>query len=75
MQAIKAVVQDGNVVVDDPLPLTGRYEAVLVLLDPDPWESLIKDARPRPELAKAGQIALEEYLSGKTTALIPDAMP
>jgi hypothetical protein len=75
MQAIKAVVQDGTVHIDDPLPLTGRYEAVLVLLDPDPWEPLIKDTRPRPELSKASQTALEEFLSGKTTALNPDAMP
>jgi hypothetical protein len=75
MQAIKAVVQDGSIVVDDPLPLKGRYEAVLVLLDPDPWEPLLADARPRPELAKASQAALEEFLSGKTTPLNPDAMP
>jgi hypothetical protein len=75
MQAIKAVVEDGNIVVNTPLPLRGRYEAVLVLLDPDPWDSLIEDSRPRPELAKASQAALDEFLSGKTTPLNPDAMP
>ncbi|MCC6124598.1 MAG: hypothetical protein IT426_06535 [Pirellulales bacterium] len=75
MQAIKAVVQDGSVVLDDPLPPKGRYEAVLVLLDPDPWEPILKDTRARPDLAKASQAALEEHLAGKTTAIHPDAMP
>jgi hypothetical protein len=74
MQAIKAVVQDGNVVLDGPLPLQGRYEAILVLLDPDPWDAILNDPRPRPELAKASQAALEEFLSGKTKVIDLDLM-
>ena len=74
MQAIKAVVQDGNVVLDGPLPLQGRYEAILVLLDPDPWDAILNDPRPRPELAKASQAALEEYLSGNTKVIDLDLM-
>jgi hypothetical protein len=75
MQAIKVTVQDGNVILNDPLPLHGRYEAVLVLLDADPWDAIVNDSRPRPELEKAGQAALEQFLAGKTTPLKSDNLP
>jgi hypothetical protein len=75
MQAIKATVQDGSVIFNDPLPPEGCYEAVLVLLDPNPWDAILNDPRPRPELEKASQAAMEEFLSGKTTPLNPETMP
>jgi hypothetical protein len=74
MQAIKATVQDGRVILDENVDLKGRFDAVVVLLDADPWTSIIQDPRPRPELVKAGQKAMQEYAEGKTTILDPDSM-
>jgi hypothetical protein len=75
MQAIKAVVENGNVVLTEPLAVEGRFEAIVIVLDPDPWDALIHDPRPRPELLKASREALEEYLQGETTPIDPVAMP
>ncbi len=75
MQAVKATVEDGRVVLDEPLPLEGRYEAIVIVLDPDPWRAVVNDPRPRPELAKASREALEGHLAGRTTSLDPDSMP
>ncbi|MBU4400814.1 MAG: hypothetical protein KKE86_15980 [Planctomycetes bacterium] len=43
--------------------------------EPDPWDKIIQDPSPRPELDKAAQEALEDYLQGRTTPLDPDNMP
>jgi hypothetical protein len=75
MKAIRVVVDNGHVVVEEPLDATGRHDAILVMLDPDPWDELLEDPRPRPELTKAGRDALEEHLCGKTTPLDPDRLP
>ena len=75
MKAVKVVVEDGNVILDEPLPAQGRFDAILVLLDPDPWDALVHDPRARPELAKAREQAHREFLQGKTTPLNPDKMP
>ena len=74
MQAIRAVVEDGNVVLDKPLDVKGRFEAILVVLDPDPWDAIINDPRPRPELIKAREEAHRDFLEGRTTPLDPDNM-
>ncbi len=74
MKAIKAIVEDGNVLLNEPLGAKGRFDAIVVVLDPDPWADLINDPRPRPELVKAGQEALKEFEEGKTTLLDPDRM-
>ena len=74
MQAIKATVQDGVVILDEKVDLKGRFDAVVVLLDIDPWTSILQDPRPRAELAKAGQKAMQEYAEGKTTLLDADSM-
>ncbi len=74
MQALKAVIENGNVTLDEPLESKGRFEAVLVILDVDPWDALIHDPRPRPGLVKAGQEAIKEFEEGKTTPLDPDKM-
>ncbi len=74
MQAIKATVQDGLVILDEKVDLKGRFDAVVVLLDPDPWTSILQDPRPRPELIKAGEKAVQEYAEGKTAPLNPDLM-
>ena len=75
MKAIRVVIDNGRIVPDEPLDISGRCEAILVLSDPDPWDAIINDPRPRPELAKASREALEEYLQGRTTVLDPDNMP
>ncbi|MGD0898528.1 MAG: hypothetical protein ABR915_11875 [Thermoguttaceae bacterium] len=75
MQAVKAIVEDGNVTLQEPLSVKGRVEAILVVLDAEPWDALIRDSRPRPELTGASREALEEFLSGQATPLNPDAMP
>ena len=69
MHAIKTTIQDGNISLDQPIDVKGRVDAIVVLLDPDPWTALINDARPRPALAKASQEALVEFLNGQTTPL------
>ena len=74
MQALKAVIENGNATLDEPLEIEGRFEAVLVILDADPWDALIHDPRPRPELVKAGREAIKEFEEGKTTPLNPDKM-
>lgn len=75
MKAIKVMVDNGRIEPDEPLDISGRYEAILVLPDADPWEAIIHDPRPRPELAKASQEAMDDYLHGRTTELDPDNMP
>jgi hypothetical protein len=75
MQAFKATYQDGHVTLNEKINLKGRFDAVLVLLDPDPWETLLNDPRPRTELTKDGQEAIQEYERGNTTPVDPDRMP
>jgi hypothetical protein len=75
MRALKAVVEDGNVILEKPLDVKGRYEAILVVLDSDPWDSLMHDPQPRPELIRAREEAHLEFVEGKTTPLDPDKMP
>jgi hypothetical protein len=69
MKAVRAVVEDGSVVLTEPLDVKGRCEAIVVVLDPDPWDRLIQDARLRPELLRAGEEALADFMEGKTTPL------
>jgi hypothetical protein len=75
MQAIKAVIDSGKIIPEEPLTMTGRHDAIVVVLDVDPWEAILKDPRPRPELVKARQEAEADFLAGRTTPLDPDAMP
>ncbi|MEN6452322.1 MAG: hypothetical protein ABFC96_17665 [Thermoguttaceae bacterium] len=75
MKAVKAVIQNGEILPDEPLAMTGRHDAIVVVLDADPWEDILRDPRPRPELLKARQVAQSDYLAGKTTPIDPDAMP
>jgi hypothetical protein len=43
-------------------------------LHPDPWESIIQNPRPRPELTEAKSEALRDYYEGKAIPLDPDKM-
>ena len=75
MKAIRAVVRNGSVVLEAPFRKRGEFEAVVVVLDPDPWDSIVKDRRPRPNLTKARKEALAAFEAGKTVPLDPDATP
>jgi len=72
MHAVKATIKDGNVTLEQPVDIKGPVEAIVIVLDPDPWSALITDPRPRPGLSKASNEALEEFLSGQTLPLEPD---
>ncbi|MEI8375258.1 MAG: hypothetical protein WCJ35_20750 [Planctomycetota bacterium] len=72
MQAVKATIKNGNVTLEQPVDIKGPVEAIVIVLDPDPWNVLVCDPRPRPALLKASNEALEEFLSGQTTLLDPD---
>ena len=39
MKAIKAVIDNGQIVPAEPLDMVGRYNAVVVVLDTDPWDA------------------------------------
>ena len=69
MHAVKATIRDGNVTLEQPVDIKGPVEAIVIVLDPDPWQALINDPRPRLALSKASNEALEEFLSGHTTPL------
>ena len=75
MKAIRAVVENGQIVPEEPLDISGRHDAIIVVLDVDPWEAILQDPRPRPELVKVRQQAEADYREGRTTPLDPDTMP
>ena len=75
MKAIRAVINRGQIVPEEPFDVNGSYDAIVVVLDVDPWEAILQDPRPRPELDKLAEEAHQEYLQGKTTPLDPDTMP
>jgi hypothetical protein len=74
VKAVKAIVEDGSVTLQEPLNIKGPVDAIVVVLDAEPWDALIQDPRPRPGLTEAGRESLEDYLHGRTTPLDPEAM-
>ena len=50
------------------MTMTGRYDAIVVVLDVDPWDAILNDPRPRPELVKAGEEAHARLSSGQDHA-------
>lgn len=74
MKAIKAVIDHGRIMPESPLDLSGRHDAIVVVLDADPWEDALQDPRVRSELIRARQQAEADYFAEKTTPLDPDAM-
>ena len=69
MQAVKATIKDGNVTLKQPVDITGPADAIVIVLDPDPWTTLICDPRPRRGALKASNEALEEFLSSSSRHL------
>ncbi len=74
MKAIKAVIDNGKIVPEEPFDPVGRHDAIVVVLDVDPWTAILNDSRPRPQLDELADEAHQEYLRGKTTPIDPDAM-
>ena len=74
MRAIKAVIDNGQIVPEEPLDAIGRHEAIVVVLDVDPWRAIVNDPRPRPQLDDLAEEARQEFLQNKTTPIDPDAM-
>ncbi len=72
MHAVKATIKDGNVTLEQPVDIKGPVEAIVIVLNPDPWNALICDPRPRPALSIASNEALEEFLSGQAAPLDPE---
>ena len=75
MKAIKAVIDNGQITPEEPFDANGRHDAIVVVLDVDPWDAILQDPRPRPELDRLAEEAHQEYLQGKTTPIDPDTMP
>ncbi len=74
MRAVRAVIENGRVVPVEPLDVTGRRDAIVILLDRNPWDAILDDPRPRPALEKAAEEAHQEYVHGRTMPLDPDTM-
>ncbi len=74
MRAIKAVIDNGQIVTEEPLDAIGRQDAIVVVLDADPWRAILNDPRRRPQLDELAEQAHREYLQGKTTPIDPDTM-
>jgi hypothetical protein len=75
MKAIKAVIDNGQITPEEPFDANGRYDAIVVVLDVDPWDAILQDPLPRPELVKAREEAMADFFAGRTTPLDPDNMP
>ena len=69
------MIENGKIFPDETLDMEGRHDAIVVVLDADPWDAILSDPRPRAQLDALAEEAHQEYLLGKTTPLDPDAMP
>lgn len=74
MEAISAVVENGRVILSKPIRKRKRCDAILVLLDSDPWRHILDDPRPRPKLIRARQQALAEFAAGRVKPIDPGRM-
>ena len=74
MQAVRAKITDGNVTLEQPVDIKGPVDAIVVVLDSDPWDAAIRDPRPRPALLQASNEALQEFLGGRTAPLLPESL-
>jgi hypothetical protein len=61
MRAIKAVIEDGKMILETPLCARGHLSAILLLLDAQPWDAVAYDSDACPEPARASREALEEF--------------
>ena len=74
MRAVRATVEDGKVTLSEPIEGEGKFDAIVVLLDADPWDAIVADPRSRKGLQRAREEALADFAAGKTTPIDPDNM-
>jgi len=74
MKSIRAIFENGQVRLLEPVDVAGPVEGVLVLPDPDPWDELIRDPSPRPGLAKEADEVLQRHHGGQSKPLDPAAL-
>ncbi len=73
MKAVKAVYQNGQITLCEPVPNaeTGPTNVLVVFPEEaeDPWRSILEDSTPRPALDKYVQECLDEIAQGKSEPL------
>ena len=76
MKILKGKYKNGQVTLTEPAPEPGPTDVEVVFLDPDDrrWDKIIRDRAPRPALSTEANQVLEDYRSGKTTALDPEKL-
>ena len=76
MTAIKAIYKDGQIHFSETVPASGPVEVMVVFPDPsdDPWQAILEDTRPRPNLTQWIKEVEEEIAQGKATPLDLDQL-
>jgi len=76
MTAIKAIYKDGQIHFSETVPASGPVEVMVVFPEPsdDPWERILQDPRPRPNLTKLVQEVDEQIAQGKAVPLDLDQL-
>ncbi|HTI50491.1 MAG TPA: hypothetical protein VL475_06050 [Planctomycetaceae bacterium] len=71
MKAIKAQFEGGQIKLSEPAPDAGPVEVLVVFPEAadDPWETILKDPAPRPELVKAAAEIRAEIAAGQSQPL------
>jgi hypothetical protein len=76
MKAIKARFDKGQIQLAEPAPEEGPIDVLIVFpeLEDDPWERILNDPRPRPELEKWVAEVKAEIAAGKAVPLDLDQL-
>jgi hypothetical protein len=71
MKTIKAQFEKGQIQLSEPAPEEGPIEVLIVFpeVEDDPWERIIHDPTPRPELEKWVAEVQAEIAAGKAVPL------
>ena len=71
MRAIKATYENGKIKLAEKPTETGPMEVLVVFPEPtsDPWQQILNDPAPRPELAKWAKEVRKEIAQGKAKRL------
>lgn len=75
MKAVRAKYENGQVVLAEAPPVsTGPVEVLVVFPEEDPWQAILDDSTPRPELARWVAEVKHEVKSGRASALSTDSL-
>jgi hypothetical protein len=71
MKAVKAIYEKGKIKLAEQPAEQGPMEVLVVFPEPadDPWEAVLNDPTPRPELAKWVKEVKKEIARGKAKPL------